>query len=106
MTTPQEKKFQRRKEDFVCEHCGIPMTGDGYTNHCTKCLWSKHVDIAPGDRLAECQGLMEPVSLKQEGTGYILIHRCVKCGHEKRNRSSEKDDFEALLEFSRRLANA
>jgi len=104
MTTLQEKKFQRRKEDFVCEHCNFTIIGDGYTNHCTKCLWSKHVDIAPGDRLAECMGLMEPVALKQESVGYTLVHRCKKCGHEKKNRGSEQDDFEALVELSRHLA--
>jgi hypothetical protein len=105
MIKPQEKKFQRRQEDFQCENCGTTVVGNGYTNHCTKCLWSKHVDVSPGDRLATCGGLMEPISLKQESVGYILIHRCVKCGHEKKNRGAEEDDFEALLELSRRLAN-
>ncbi len=81
------------------------MFGDGYTNHCTKCLWSKHVDIAPGDRLALCGGLMEPIALRLESTGYILIHHCKKCGYEKKNRGAEDDDFEALIELSRRLAN-
>lgn len=105
MNKPQEKKFQRRQEDFLCENCGATIVGNGYTNHCTKCLWSKHVDVSPGDRLADCGGLMEPVALRQESTGYVLTHRCQKCGHEKKNRSAEEDDFEALLELSRRLAN-
>ncbi|MDD2766999.1 MAG: RNHCP domain-containing protein [Candidatus Moranbacteria bacterium] len=104
MIVSQEKKFQRRKEDFLCEQCGFSVSGDGYTNHCPRCLWSKHVDIAPGDRLAECQGLMEPVSITQAGKGYLLVHRCVTCGYQKKNRSAEQDDFEAVLELSRRLA--
>lgn len=105
MIKPQEKKFQRRQEDFLCENCGAAIRGNGYTNHCTKCLWSKHVDVSPGDRASECGGLMEPIALKQESTGYVLTHRCQKCGYKKKNRSAEEDDFEALLELSRRLAN-
>ncbi|MEI8096740.1 MAG: RNHCP domain-containing protein [Candidatus Moraniibacteriota bacterium] len=105
MINLEEKKFQRRQEDFQCENCSTAVAGNGYTNHCTKCLWSKHVDVSPGDRLATCGGLMEPIALKQESMGYILTHRCVKCGHEKKNRGAEEDDFEALLGLSRRLAN-
>ena len=58
------KQFVRRREDFVCEHCGTKVVGDGYTNHCPKCLWSKHVDIMPGDRAEDCQGLMRPIDIK------------------------------------------
>jgi hypothetical protein len=58
------KNFQRVIEDFECEHCGHLEEGNGYTNHCTSCLWSKHVDINPGDRAAECQGLgIAPLSM-------------------------------------------
>ena len=35
------------------------MKGNGYTNHCPKCLWSKHVDINPGDRGANEQALQD-----------------------------------------------
>jgi len=104
MTSFGTKKFQRRKEDFICEQCHYSVIGNGYTNHCPKCLFSKHVDITPGDRLASCQGLMEPISVRQEGTGYILVHRCIKCGYQKRNKSSDEDNFETLLKLSRHLA--
>ena len=57
------KKFQRTKEDFTCEKCNLVVNGSGYTNHCPRCLWSKHVDVNPGDRQATCQGFMEPVCL-------------------------------------------
>ena len=96
----QEKKFKRTREDFTCEHCGKQVRGTGYTNHCPRCLWSKHVDINPGDRRAECQGLMEPVSLETKAGGYIIVHRCAKCGHEKRNKTSPNDDYEAILKLS------
>ena len=58
------KQFQRKKENFVCEHCGQEVIGNGYTNHCPSCLHSKHVDINPGDRAETCGGLMEPVDLE------------------------------------------
>ena len=58
------KRFNRRIEDFTCEHCGTEVHGNGYTNHCPNCLWSKHVDINPGDRAADCGGLMEPIAVE------------------------------------------
>ncbi len=93
------RKFQRRTENFVCENCGASVTGDGYTNHCPQCLWSKHVDIHPGDRAAQCKGLMEPVGALQKGSETILIHRCVVCHHIKRNRTAADDNFDLLIEL-------
>ena len=103
--TLAEKNFQRRKEAFQCEHCGVKVQGDGYTNHCPECLWSKHVDVFPGDRAASCGGLMAPVALSHEGKDDRILHRCVLCGYEKKNKVAESDDFEALLALSRSLAN-
>ena len=56
------KRFSRLIEDFICEHCNNPVKGNGYTNHCPYCLYSKHVDEDPGDRAATCHGIMEPGS--------------------------------------------
>lgn len=96
-----KKRFTRVTEDFVCEHCGIFVHGNGYTNHCPACLWSKHVDVYPGDRDATCKGCMEPVRVEiQEGV-YVLTHRCVVCGIEKRNKSVPGDAFETLLQVAR-----
>jgi hypothetical protein len=91
------KKFQRRIEDFVCEHCGRQVSGSGYTNHCPHCLWSKHVDVNPGDRNASCQGMMQPVGVEVEGGEYRILHRCTRCGLEKRNKTAPDDDFETLV---------
>jgi len=98
------KKFQRTVEDFLCEHCGVLVKGNGYTNHCPKCLWSKHVDVNPGDRTALCQALMEPVRLEGSSPSYILVHRCIKCGHEKRNTVSDADDMETLIALAKKQA--
>lgn len=90
-------KFQRRKEDFTCEHCGFFVTGNGYTNHCPKCLWCKHVDVNPGDRASECGGMMQPFSWTMDKQEFIVIHKCAKCGFVRRNKMSPEDDMNALI---------
>lgn len=94
------RKFKRTKENFNCKKCGFFVRGNGYTNHCPRCLWSKHVDINPGDRRAMCGGLMEPAGAEVRGEKYIIIHRCVKCGFKKRNKAAENDNFDILLQIS------
>lgn len=96
--------FKRTREDFVCGHCGTSVTGDGYTNHCTACLWSKHVDIEPGDRAAACSGLMEPIALEGSTPDYVITHRCVLCGYERRNKVQAADSSDAVLGLARRKA--
>ncbi len=91
------KRFQRRVENFTCEHCSLHVEGNGYTNHCPRCLWSKHVDINPGDRSALCGGTMEPIALEGSSPAYMIVHRCVRCGFERRNAADINDDPEALL---------
>ncbi|MCB9832763.1 MAG: RNHCP domain-containing protein [Planctomycetes bacterium] len=92
-----DRQFQRRIEDFDCLFCGLPVRGDGYTNHCPHCLHSRHVDVNPGDRAADCGGLMVPVALRRDGKkGFMICHRCELCGHEKWNRSAAEDDPEEL----------
>ncbi|MBL7045323.1 MAG: RNHCP domain-containing protein [Parcubacteria group bacterium] len=94
------KNFQRKIEDFVCENCEKAVKGDGYTNHCPVCLYSKHVDINPGDRGADCVGLMEPVSCEAKKDSYVITHVCEVCKHKKRNKTIPQDNFEKILELS------
>ena len=96
------KIFQRKKENFVCENCGTEVMGNGYTNHCPKCLYSKHVDINPGDRAEKCGGLMVPIDIEIKNGQYIIIHRCQKCGITRRNKACENDDFEAILALAKK----
>ena len=99
------KRFQRKVEDFVCEHCQKKIVGNGYTNHCPNCLYSKHVDINPGDRLSDCHGLMEPIGLiKKHGTLYI-IHKCQVCSKIKLNKVGPLDNRQALIELSAKPVN-
>ena len=94
------KLFQKTVEDFVCEHCGAAVSGNGYTNHCPKCLWSKHVDKNPGDRAETCGGMMEPVSVSKKAEEYVLLQRCGVCGFERKNKMEKGDNFEVLLPIS------
>ncbi|MDO8561636.1 MAG: RNHCP domain-containing protein [bacterium] len=98
------KKFQRTIEDFVCENCGAHNEGDGYTNHCRVCLWSKHVDVNPGDRAAVCGGLMKPVRLEGSTPAYFIVHECVRCGKIMRNEARKTDSREALLNIAKDFA--
>lgn len=92
--------FIRNVENFVCERCGTKVFGNGYTNHCPKCLWSKHVDKNPGDRAEKCGGLMEPVSVSKKAGDYVLLQRCGTCGFERKNKMEKGDNFDVLLPLS------
>ncbi len=92
--------FIKNKENFVCEKCGFEVEGDGFTNHCPECLWSKHVDISPGDRLNICGGLMEPIQILKKGREYSILHKCTKCGFEKPNKASMNDNFQIIVQVS------
>ena len=86
-----------------CLHCGkevLPM-GKSSRNHCPFCLWSKHLDINPGDRASECRGLMEPISAEPDPKkGYVIIHKCTKCGAERNNKMQSDDDTALLIKLT------
>jgi uncharacterized Zn finger protein len=92
--------FIKNTENFVCEKCGVEVLGNGYTNHCPNCLWSKHVDISPGDRQSTCGGLMEPIQIIKKGREYSILHRCTKCGLEKPNKAVKDDNFQMIVQVS------
>lgn len=85
--------FIKNEEDFSCERCGAEVSGNGYTNHCPKCLWSKHVDINPGDRAELCCRMMKPVEMTLTKGEFEIVHECEKCGHRKKNRAAGNDDL-------------
>ncbi len=93
------QSFKRTQEDFVCEKCDQLVRGNGYTNHCPNCLWSKHVDNEPGDRANICCGLMRPSLDTVKGDKYTLKHTCTKCDHTKINKSSKNDSTEAIIKL-------
>lgn len=95
--------FKVIDEEFECENCKrkVPKLGYSCRNHCPYCLYSKHVDIDPGDRLEKCHGLLEPIGIETNGKkGYIIIFRCQKCGMIRKNKMAEDDDMEKIIELS------
>jgi len=97
----EEKRFQKREEDFICERCRGKVRGDGYTDHCPKCLWSRHVDINPGDRRASCKGMMEPVGVEVKTESITIYYRCLACGHRHRVKADPKDNKEKIIDISK-----
>jgi hypothetical protein len=95
------KKFTRKIENFTCRHCGKIVKGDGYTNHCPFCLWSAHVDINPGDRQSACLGMMKPAGIAKGKRGWIIIHQCLKCGFQKRNKTDAGDNFDEIIRLQK-----
>ena len=87
----EQKRFTKNDNSFICVHCGKEVEPLGYTsrNHCPYCLWSLHVDVNPGDRANECCGELEPISAEPDAKkGFVIIHRCTKCGEIRRNKAA------------------
>ena len=90
-------------ESFICEHCGKMVSKLGYSarDHCPYCLYSKHVDINPGDRLCECMGLMTPVGIEKFKSSYKIIYNCSKCHQYHKNIMASDDNFDIIIELSK-----
>ena len=99
-------RFRRTIKKFTCAHCGTKVVGDGYTNHCPKCLWSKHVDVNPGDRLEACGGLMMPERVEGSSPHYDIIHQCLDCGRASINKVNTHDDSKAIVALAEKKASS
>lgn len=93
------------KEVFTCRSCGRLVTpegaGSGHRNHCPNCLTSLHLDIEPGDRAADCGGLMEPVAVwVRKGGEWAVVHRCRRCGALASNRAAADDNPIKLMSIA------
>ncbi len=97
------KQFKRTVENFTCERCGTKVIGTGYTNHCTQCFTSKHVDDYPGDRAADCGGLMLPVHISFEDKQWVITQQCDRCGVRRRNRVQSNDDLAQITQVMKRV---
>jgi DNA-directed RNA polymerase subunit RPC12/RpoP len=99
-----QKQFTVINESFPCKNCGHenPKLDGGCRNHCQKCLHSLHVDKDfPGDRKSECHNLMKPVQIDQnKKKGWIIIHKCTKCGKRIPNKAADDDNFDKIIELS------
>ncbi len=97
------KNFTMRDEEFICENCGNKVLPLGYTarDHCPFCLYSKHVDIMPGDRKNTCKGLLKPIGIEKFKDTYKILYRCEKCGETHKNIMAKDDDMDLIIELSR-----
>lgn len=94
-------RFIKRKENFICFHCGQKVIGSGYTDHCPYCLWSCHVDIYPGDRKSSCGGEMKPIDVSIKNGQYYIYYKCQKCGLKRRYKAAPDDNIEQIIELSK-----
>ncbi len=93
------KKFNMIDENFICENCLKNVNKLNYTarDHCPYCLYSKHVDINPGDRSNPCRGLLEPIDIEKFKDTFKIIYRCKKCKKTHKNIIATDDDYEEIL---------
>ena len=104
----EEKRFKKNDSGFICAACGKEVLPLGYTsrNHCPFCLCSLHVDINPGDRQNPCGGILRPISAQPDPKrGYIITHRCERCGATVRNKTAHEaktqpDDTDLIIKLT------
>ncbi|HIU39739.1 MAG TPA: RNHCP domain-containing protein [Candidatus Aphodocola excrementigallinarum] len=91
-------------EAFICEKCGKKVEKLNYSarDHCPYCLYSKHVDINPGDRQNNCRGLLKPIDIEKFKNTYKIIYKCEKCGEIHKNIIAKDDDMDKIIEISKK----
>lgn len=92
-------------EEFICENCGKKVAKLNYTarDHCPFCLYSKHVDILPGDRNNSCQGLLKPIDIEKFKDTYKIIYQCEKCHEKHKNIIANDDDYDEILKVMKKM---
>ena len=66
-----------------------------------KSLASVDLDIEPGDRQADCGGLMDPVAVWVRSKGeWAVIHRCRRCGELSSNCLAADDNPMKLMSIA------
>ena len=91
------------EESFICEHCNSKVEPLGYTarDHCPNCLYSKHVDINPGDRQEQCKGLLIPIGVESNRKAeYKIIYQCERCKAIKKNIAAKDDNRDLIIGLS------
>jgi tRNA(Ile)-lysidine synthase len=86
----------RRDEAFPCAWCGafVPPGGARVRDHCPFCLRGLHLDVVPGDRAADCGGVLHPTGFSLEGrAGVVIAYACAGCGLRWRGRAHPDDQL-------------
>lgn len=101
MLQEKPKNFTMIDEGFTCVVCGKTVEPLNYTarDHCPYCLSSIHVDVNPGDRLADCHGVLKPIDIEKFKDSYKIIYQCEKCGYIHKNKVANDDNFDMILEI-------
>lgn len=96
------KKFSENDNSFICENCNKNVARLNYTSrdHCPFCLYSKHVDINPGDRANNCQGMLVPSDIEKFKNTYKIVYKCKKCGEIHKNIIAKDDSMDKIIEIS------
>ena len=96
------KNFTKVDEEFICENCNRKISKLKYSSrdHCPFCLYSKHVDIFPGDRSNQCKGLLEPIGIEKFKNTFKIIYKCQKCKQEHKNIIAKDDDMDLIINLS------
>lgn len=91
-------------ETFICDNCFKQVNKLNYTarDHCPFCLYSKHVDINPGDRLNTCKGLLKPIDIEKFKDTYKIIYKCIKCNKTHKNIMAKDDNMDLIIELSKK----
>ncbi len=97
------KRFTMKDENFTCENCRKAVSKLNYTarDHCPYCLYSKHVDIMPGDRANKCQGLLKPIGIEKFKDTYKIIYQCEKCNQIHKNIMANDDNMNLIIELAK-----
>ena len=95
------KRFNMVDEEFICSNCGMVVKKLDYSarDHCPYCLYSKHVDINPGDRLNDCLGLLVPIDIEKFKHTYKIIYKCNKCSKIHKNIIANDDNYNEILKI-------
>ena len=91
-------------EAFTCENCGKKVNKLNYSarDHCPFCLYSKHVDINPGDRLNPCKGMLRPIGIEKFKDTFKIVYKCEKCNALHKNIMAKDDDMDIIIELSKK----
>lgn len=96
------KRFNMIDDSFVCEHCMKKVDKLNYSarDHCPYCLYSKHVDIMPGDRQNPCKGLFVPIGIEKFKNTYKILYKCNKCNEIHKNIIANDDNMDLIIRLS------
>ncbi|ASS75030.1 RNHCP domain-containing protein [Tumebacillus algifaecis] len=107
------RMFTVINEEFECLNCKTqvkPLAQGSCRNHCPNCFHSLHLDINPGDRAANCGGMLVPIGFEEhKKKGHMVIHRCQACGHVGRNKLAfddpvQPDSFDEMVKLIQKFS--